>query len=272
MSGSSATSESYPDSEIIARSGARWPRLLLPLGLAALSAANYKFKPFERVATVIFAEIAAVSLLYPVWGYTSRIMPNPRFMLRMLVIILLAPLVWKIWRLWIDPSIFPTIPAKSGQLRILSGEGRRVFDLEKLRQREEIFADFGTNTLVKLALEEENLLFDSYFLGQSPNFIPKLTYRFSRFLYPPFGWDSQQSANAIELVDKTGAPVLQFIWRNPETIEINGNFEIGEEQIFLRGTNTYTEATRITSGIGKSVKPLFRYPSWRYPHELAITP
>src|SRR4051794_12433172 len=99
MSGSSATSESYPDSEIIARSGARWPRLLLPLGLAALSAANYKFKPFERVATVIFAEIAAVSLLYPVWGYTSRIMPNPRFMLRMLVIILLAPLVWKIWRL-----------------------------------------------------------------------------------------------------------------------------------------------------------------------------
>ena len=257
MSGSSATSESYPDSEIIARSGARWPRLLLPLGLAALSAANYKFKPFERVATVIFAEIA------------SNRAGNNVFFVRN---DLLAPLVWKIWRLWIDPSIFPTIPAKSGQLRILSGEGRRVFDLEKLRQREEIFADFGTNTLVKLALEEENLLFDSYFLGQTPNFIPKLTYRFSRFLYPPFGWDSQQSANAIELVDKTGVPVLQFIWRNPETIEINGNFEIGEEQIFLRGTNTYTEATRITSGIGKSVKPLFRYPSWRYPHELAITP
>ncbi len=85
---------------------------------------------------------------------------------------------------------------------------------------------------------------------------------------PPF-WDHNFNANALEVVDERGEPIFQFIRKAPDHFVINGLLEMPDRTYVLASD------TGLKGGITSPVmprgtlKPIFKYPAWKYPGQLA---
>jgi hypothetical protein len=93
-------------------------------------------------------------------------------------------------------------------------------------------------------------------------------------------YDRNYNANAFELVNKEGVPILQVIYERPNFVAINGIFDLmktnkafglwatfGTNHIFTFVTNT-VERQKLM--VPLKTQALFNYPFWKHPGELRI--
>src|SRR5208337_3314059 len=90
-------------------------------------------------------------------------------------------------------------------------------------------------------------------------------------VHTPPGWDRNSSINALEVVNAEGKPMFQMIRKTPTDIAMNGIFPLPDGQLIIAGPNgsvtTPPNPTRAASEF--SLKPIFKYPSWKFPGQYA---
>jgi hypothetical protein len=96
---------------------------------------------------------------------------------------------------------------------------------------------------------------------------PAVEVKENRFTVRPRDWDSNTSQTALEIVNEKGVPVLQVYYKNPYRISISGTFAVPGGWLYA------TESSLLInpSPDPPPLKPIFRYPSWKYPGEYAKT-
>jgi hypothetical protein len=75
------------------------------------------------------------------------------------------------------------------------------------------------------------------------------------FVVTPDGWDRNWNEHAIEVVNAQRIPLIRAVWKRNDLLEISGII------------SSPTGAAIMT--ISEEWKPLFRYPSWKYPRQVA---
>jgi len=81
--------------------------------------------------------------------------------------------------------------------------------------------------------------------------------------------DRNFTDKAVEVVDRNGVPLLQMIFETDRQVEINGIFLSSDGKSAIIITPTGSSKVDIDPTGQKKVivplKPLFKYPSWKYP-------
>jgi len=85
----------------------------------------------------------------------------------------------------------------------------------------------------------------------------------------PVGWDRNSSPNALEVVNAKGKPVFQMIRKTPTDIAINGIFPLPNGRLVIAGPNGSEVGASEKDVREFSLKPIFRYPSWKFPSKYA---
>lgn len=80
----------------------------------------------------------------------------------------------------------------------------------------------------------------------------------------PGSWDMNSNNSALEVVDDKGEPVFQFILKDESHIVLNGVFVIAGMATIATDHGT-TFLTSPDNPIRKQIKPIFKYPAWKYP-------
>lgn len=80
------------------------------------------------------------------------------------------------------------------------------------------------------------------------------------------GWDRNFTSNALEVVNEHGEPVFQMIRKRPAHWVVNGYFPHPGGLILATDSGTTINPTMIQPD---AIKPLFKYPSWKYLGEYA---
>jgi hypothetical protein len=76
--------------------------------------------------------------------------------------------------------------------------------------------------------------------------------------------DRNYNDDALEIVDNHQNPILQVIWKTPSHLVVNGIFKVGNGEIVIADEKGYRPFQ-----IGDSIKPLFKYPSYRFKGQYA---
>jgi hypothetical protein len=76
----------------------------------------------------------------------------------------------------------------------------------------------------------------------------------------PPGWDRNFSDAAIEVVNENGYPVFQLIYETPSCIRINGVLRNRRGEVVLNREGVALNPR----GPVRPLKPIFRYPSWKF--------
>ncbi|PYI92056.1 MAG: hypothetical protein DME97_11450 [Verrucomicrobia bacterium] len=69
----------------------------------------------------------------------------------------------------------------------------------------------------------------------------------------PHGWDMNSNDSALEIVDENGAPVFQMVWADSAHIIVKGDFVLNTMRMTFPPVGS----------------PIFKYPAWKFPSELA---
>ena len=119
----------------------------------------------------------------------------------------------------------------------------------------------------------------------------------------PKKWDRNYSSSAFEVVREDGLPVMQLIYERPNKIRVNGIFLVNKHDLFATFDSTppryfsthvilnYSDGRVLTTDVEmarlytnfnvpmptnvlfqdqfENQKPLFKYPSWKYPGEFS---
>lgn len=86
----------------------------------------------------------------------------------------------------------------------------------------------------------------------------------------PFYWDRNDTTNAFEIMDQNTNPVFQLIYEQPNRIRFSGIIMSKNEILFIGNDGYYMSPFPPTNGFNHpSLKPIFRYPSWKYRHQYA---
>lgn len=84
-------------------------------------------------------------------------------------------------------------------------------------------------------------------------------------------WDMQHTDRVLEVVDDHQIPRLQLIYESEHQIRVNGVFVDRESnQIVVMAPNTPVQRLAIVKEnlpVKVPLKPLFKYPSWKYPYQ-----
>lgn len=83
----------------------------------------------------------------------------------------------------------------------------------------------------------------------------------NKFLIRPPSWDYNSSDRAFEVVNEKGTPIFQLYYKTPSNIVINGVFsgpQIGV--MYLSEYGMFGNEPTLYF-----VKPIFKYPSWKFP-------
>jgi hypothetical protein len=95
--------------------------------------------------------------------------------------------------------------------------------------------------------------------GESP-----IVVKNNEFVVRPQGWDKNSSQNALEVVDNNLRPVFQLIYKGRAQIQLNGIFA-ARGRVILASEGTSLVDPRPEAIKAFSLKPIFKYPSWKYP-------
>lgn len=87
----------------------------------------------------------------------------------------------------------------------------------------------------------------------------------NQFVVRPPMWDRNSNSSALGVVNEKGFPVLHVIYRTSSTIAINGVFWYPDGVLLVTDTEAVTDPA---PGERFSLKPIFKYPSWKFPGEL----
>jgi hypothetical protein len=89
----------------------------------------------------------------------------------------------------------------------------------------------------------------------------------NEFRITPPNWDRNFSANALEVVDERNEPIFQLIRKTPNHYVMNGLMALPDGSFILatdNGTWTGIRSPKMPPG---TLKPIFKYPSWKHPGE-----
>ena len=115
---------------------------------------------------------------------------------------------------------------------------------------------------VRLYVEGTKLYADFKVFGGAEK--PAVEVVHNEFTVRPPGWDRNSSATALEVVNQSGFPVFQMIYKTPSHIVVNGIFPAPGGLILANesGMVVVANPTRLPPF---SLKRIFKYPSWKYP-------
>ena len=92
---------------------------------------------------------------------------------------------------------------------------------------------------------------------------PPIWVRGNEFSVNVPGWDKNFTADALEVVNENGAPVFQLIRRGPADYVVNGYLALpGGGLIEATDAGTVLNPTFVRLTV---LKPIFKYPSWKFP-------
>lgn len=124
--------------------------------------------------------------------------------------------------------------------------------------------NFSGFSPVKLYLEGTKLYADVSIYGGSG--LPPIQIKHNKLINKPPEWDFNSNSKALEIVNDKGAPVYQFYYKTRSHIVMNGIFP------FPGGLILANEAGAVLNPFLPAqfrLKPIFKYPSWKYPGEYA---
>lgn len=167
----------------------------------------------------------------------------------------------------------PTFIEDIDNCSLVFGGNTAVFSLQLLRSTR--LTPFTLNGVAPIVYVEDNRFYaDVKLLGPDNKSLVEV--RRNHLTVTPLRWDSARSKNAFEVVNEQGDVVFQIIYKKPSTIIINGIFPVPNRL----GWVTYFNELRMYGAIpatepppqGFPLKAIFRYPTWKYHNEYALTP
>jgi len=158
--------------------------------------------------------------------------------------------------------------AKSDEVSFSLGE-EGVTDtqtMESLRKGTHTPFNLYGYTPVVLRAKGNVLSYDVTIWGGSRQ--PPIEVKDNKFTVRVPGWDYNSNGIAFEVVDESGAPIFQMIRKKPNHFVMNGIFPLPNGQLIVAGPNgLYGSTPSVPAGF--SLKPIFKYPSWKYPGQYA---
>lgn len=164
------------------------------------------------------------------------------------------------------PSDLPTFREKSDTVVITVGTVSQHVPLDALEGRSIPFAvsAFGESyNPIHIGLKDGKPFVDvTVWAGHNE---PAVEIKQNEFTVRPLNWDSNTTKTALEVVDDKGDPVLQVYYRNPYRISVSGKFtHPSGDWVFATDGGFWINPTS-----PPTLKPIFKYPSWKYPGEYA---
>ena len=137
----------------------------------------------------------------------------------------------------------------------------KVADLEKEPRQPFNFSGFKP---VKLYVERGVLYADISIYGGSG--MPPLKINRNQLSGKPPDWDFNSNEKALEVVNERNLPIYQFYYKTPNHIVVNGVFTYPGGLMLAN-----TEGMILNPFLPASfrLKPIFKYPSWKYHGEYA---
>jgi hypothetical protein len=89
----------------------------------------------------------------------------------------------------------------------------------------------------------------------------------NRIVQRPPEWDVNSNERALEVVDERGRPVFQMILVSEQQLKIRGVFRGKAGSAVFTDTSTFN--TSPTADRALNLKPLFKYPAWKFAGQLA---
>ena len=161
----------------------------------------------------------------------------------------------------------PRFSEESTSFSFSFGGGLRViYDKDRL-EKEAIYPfNFGEFKPVKLYIEDGILYADVSVYGGSN--LPPIKIIRNKLIGKPKQWDFNSNDNAIEIINSHGKPAYQLYYKSPTQIIVNGVFPFPRGFV-IAGPKGATVIQNANVFSNFSLKPIFKYPSWKYPGQLA---
>jgi len=119
---------------------------------------------------------------------------------------------------------------------------------------------------VKLRMKEDTLLLHFTVWGGQDK--PPIEVKDNDFTVRLLGFDRNSNANALEVINPKGEPIFQLIRKEPAHIAVNGIFP-SPFGLILAGPDGMIAGATQSSLVAFHLKPIFKYPAWKYPGEYA---
>lgn len=161
-------------------------------------------------------------------------------------------------------------PFASSKLTVTVGGRGGVSFVYTKKQLEEARRDsaslLGSPVPFTIYLDSGMLFMDADIFAGPDN--PPIRMRRNVFYGLPFKWDGNYDSNTVEVVSPDTVPVFQLSYIADDKIRIRGVFPSqGRLVIADEGGVMKSKASR---ALFYATKPVFRYPSWKYPHKLLV--
>ena len=121
---------------------------------------------------------------------------------------------------------------------------------------------FGGFKPVKLYFSEGKLYADVKIYGGAN--LPPIEIKKNKLINKPHNWDFNSNKNALEIVNENQIPFYQFFYKTPSHIVVNGIFPFPGGLILANEDGMVLNPLLPTTF---KLKPIFKYPSWKYPGE-----
>lgn len=145
-----------------------------------------------------------------------------------------------------------------------------TYDISRLRQKPQKPFDIEGVHPVTMYLGTDNDLLVDFTLWGGPN-KPPIEIKGNDFIIRPLGWDRNSNANALEVIDGHGDVVFQLVRQSVTRVLIDGVFMF-PQGLLLVASGDKTVMNPPPDSIAKLLpRPIFKYPSWKYPGVYADT-
>lgn len=123
---------------------------------------------------------------------------------------------------------------------------------------------FSPTLPLKLYIEDNKPYVDAeIFVHQ---FLPPVKLRHNELMNLPPHWDRNSNKVAFEIVNEHQVPMYQLYYKTPTHIIINGIFVSGNGVVVATDSGTILNPSL---PVTINIKPIFKYPSWKYRGEYA---
>ena len=125
-------------------------------------------------------------------------------------------------------------------------------------------SELPTQVPFKAYLDSGKLFLDANVFAGSDQ--PPIRIRRNVIYGLPFGWDGNYSSRALEIVSADTMPVFQIVFTSEDSIRVRGVFQDQQGLVIVDGTGVSTAQKKRVLFYG--TRPIFKYPSWKFPHQL----
>lgn len=155
----------------------------------------------------------------------------------------------------------PTFSEELNKVSIsLGNKGTFTTDISTLKEKPYVPTNLNGFKPVILYYSENNIYADVQIYGGTG--LPPIQIKKNKIINKPPNWDYNSNKSALEIVNEKQVPMYQYIYKTPSHIIVNGIFPYpGGLMLAIEGGIIFNPSpSKIFS-----LKPIFKYPSWKYP-------